>query len=142
MEQKNPIDEARRYYDNAKTILKEKAVKDGDYYTDSKYVKMAGDTAWKGCLIALDSVFDIKKKTRKSIDDYKAEAAKRDKKLLQYVISGYNLMHLCMGYDGEKSYKVSVSGLTEAKNIIDWCEKRCKPLSGLRTPKRKILSIK
>lgn len=45
MEQKNPIDEARRYYDNAKTILKEKAVKDGDYYTDSKYVKMAGDTA-------------------------------------------------------------------------------------------------
>lgn len=32
-------------------------------------------------------------------------------------------MHLCMGYDGEKSYKVSVSGLTEAKNIIDWCEK-------------------
>ena len=44
MEHTNQILEARRYVANAKTILKEKAVKDGDYYTDSKYIKMAGHT--------------------------------------------------------------------------------------------------
>ena len=142
MELKDPIEEAKRYYDNAKTILKEKAIKDGDFYTDSKYVKMAGDTAWKGCLIAMDSVFGIKKKTRKSIDDYKAEASKKDKKLLQYVVSGYNTLHLYMGYDGEKGYKIATFGMDNAKSIISWCEsRRPNALSGIkpkrRTPARK-----
>jgi hypothetical protein len=45
MELKNPIQEAKRYLANAKEILSEKAGKDGNYYSDSKYVKMAGNTA-------------------------------------------------------------------------------------------------
>ena len=32
---------AKRYLDNAKEILREKALKDDGYYQDSKYVKMA-----------------------------------------------------------------------------------------------------
>jgi len=36
MEIQNPILEAKRYLDNAKQILSEKAGKDGDYYSDSK----------------------------------------------------------------------------------------------------------
>ena len=36
MERKNPIEEAKRYLQNAKDILREKAVKDGNSYTDSK----------------------------------------------------------------------------------------------------------
>jgi len=35
---KHPIQEAERYLENAKTILSEKAEKEGDYYSDSKYV--------------------------------------------------------------------------------------------------------
>ena len=42
-ELKNPIKEAERYLQNAKQILSEKAEKDGNYYNDSKYVKMAGN---------------------------------------------------------------------------------------------------
>ena len=45
-ELKNPIYEAECYLQNAREILSEKAGKDGDYYTDRKYVKMAGYTAW------------------------------------------------------------------------------------------------
>ena len=125
MEAKNPILEAKRYLDNAKSILSEKAGKDGDYYSDSKYVRMAGDTAWKGALIALDYIFNLKKTPRQrvSIDDYKAAVAKRNKQLLSTVNSGYNVLHLFMGYDGEKNYKICQTGIGEAQKIIDWCEK-------------------
>lgn len=136
-EKRDPVEEAKRYISNAKEILRDKAIKDGDYYTDSKYVRMAGDTAWKGCLLALDSVLNIKKKTRKSIDDYKAEAAKMDKKLLLIINAGYEVMHLYMGYDGNKSYKVSVAGIETAQNIIKWCEtRRAKTLKGVTTGRK------
>ena len=80
MERKNPIEEAKRYLQNAKDILRDKAVKDGNSYTDSKYVKMAGDTAWKGCLIALDAVFHVReslpKGRRVSVEDYRDRVAR------------------------------------------------------------------
>jgi hypothetical protein len=125
MEAKTTIGEAKRYLANAKEILSEKAGKDGNYYSDSKYVKMAGDTAWKGVLIALEGVFRVKEATKKrvSIDDYKEAIAKRNKQLLTTVNEGYQILHLFMGYDGVKTYKVCQAGLEEAKRIIDWCEK-------------------
>jgi hypothetical protein len=54
-ELKHPIREAERYLQNARQILSEKAEKDGNYYNDGKYVRMAGNTAWNGVLIALDA---------------------------------------------------------------------------------------
>lgn len=122
------IQEAKRYLANAKEILSEKAGKDGDYYSDSKYVKMAGDTAWKGVLIALDTVFEVKKpsKQRVSVEDYKTAIAKRNKQVLTQVNIGYQILHLFMGYDGVLSYSVCKTGIDEAKKIIDWCEKNSK----------------
>jgi hypothetical protein len=124
MEAKNPIQEAKRYLANAKEILSEKAGKDGNYYSDSKYVRMAGDTAWKGALIALDSIFHVKKRSnqRVSVEDYKVAVSKQNRKLLTSVNEGYQILHLSMGYDGTKTYKVCQAGLEEAKRIIDWCE--------------------
>jgi hypothetical protein len=71
MKPSTPISEAKRYLANAKELLKEKAIKDGDYYTDSKYVSMAGDTAWKGVLIALEAVFGIKEIAKTNITEAK-----------------------------------------------------------------------
>ena len=124
METKTPIQEAKRYLVNAQDFLSEKAGKDGDYYTDSKYVKIAGDTAWKGVLIALDAVFHIKKTPgqRVSIEDYKAAVAKRNRQVLKMVNEGYQILHLYMGYDGTTNYKICKAGISEAGKIIDWCE--------------------
>lgn len=99
-------------------------MKDGDYYTDSKYIKRAGHTLWTGCLVALDYALKIKhpKGRRVDIKDYQTAASKRSKKLLTMVNSGYNTMHLYMGYDGEKDYSLSQGGIKTANNIIDWCE--------------------
>lgn len=76
MEKKDPIEEASRYIANARTLLKEHGELNTDTqcYGDAKYVRMAGDTMWKGCLIALDAAFGVKQKAKKGqrvgIDDY------------------------------------------------------------------------
>ena len=120
----NPIAEAKRYLSNAKTILKEKAIKDGDFYTDSKYTRMAGNCMWNGCLIALTYTLNLKisRGQRLDINDFKEAATKRNKKLLNYIVEGYNIMHLYMGYDGTKSVGTISDGVKIMKSIIDWCE--------------------
>jgi len=108
---------------NAEEII-QKAVYDPEInsYTDSKYVKTAGDVLWKGCLIALDAVLFVRKgKGRPSIEKYQEAAAKRDRKLLQFVNNGYNTLHLSMGYDGTKGKKVCDAGFEYANSIIDRC---------------------
>jgi hypothetical protein len=123
MEMKNPIEEARRYVANAEEVIK-KANYDPELnrYSDGKYVKMAGNTLWNGCLIALDALFGIsKRKGRPDIRKYKEEAAKRDKKLLAAISDGYNIMHLTMGYDGILSKNVCNEGFKYANIIIDRC---------------------
>lgn len=123
MEKKDPIEEARRYVANAEGII-EKARYDCETksYLDSKYVKTAGDILWKGCLIALDAVLQVRKgKGRPSIEKYKEAAGKRDRALLKHINKGYDLMHLSMGYDGTKGKKVCDAGFEYANDIIDCC---------------------
>lgn len=123
MESENPIEEARRYVANAEETI-QKAIYDPETksYTDSKYVKTAGDILWKGCLIALDAVLHVRKgKGRPSIEKYKEAAGKRDRKLLQFVNIGYSTTHITMGYDGTKGKKVCDAGFEYANDIIDRC---------------------
>ena len=127
MEINNLIEEARRYVANAKEVI-QKANYDPELkiYTDSKYIKMAGNTLWNGCRIALDAALQIRKgKGRPSIDKYKEAAGKRDRKLLAAIVAGYDTMHLHMGYDGTKNKKTCDSAFEYATAIIDHCEKLC-----------------
>jgi hypothetical protein len=125
MEKKDSIEEARRYVANAEEVIR-KAEYDPELnrYTDGKYVKMAGNTLWNGSLIALDALFGIsKRKGRPDIDKYKDAAWNRDRKLLAYIVDGYETMHLHMGYDGTKIKKTCDVGFELANAIIDRCEK-------------------
>ena len=123
MKKNDPIEEARRYVANAEEVIK-KANYDPELksYTDSKYIKAAGDYLWKGCLIALDAALHVRKgKGRPSIEKYKEAAGQRDRKLLNAVNIGYETMHLYMGYDGNKSRKVCDAGFDFANDIINRC---------------------
>lgn len=121
MELKDPIAEAIRYQENAKQlILDNETIEDG-YYDDGKYVKMAGHAMWTGCLVALDYALKLKTKGRKDIKDYQNAAAKRSKKLLNIITSGYQTMHLWLGYDGSKSVSTMKEGRRLANEIIEWC---------------------
>ena len=128
MEQINPIQEAERYIQNARQMLSEKAGKDGNYYTDKKYVKIAGHTAWCGVLLALDATLNVKegmkKGQRPDIKDYQEAIAKADKKMPRILMNSYDTLHKILGYDGNLRFKIVQDGIEEAQEIIDWASKR------------------
>ncbi|MCX8142626.1 MAG: DUF5618 family protein [Bacteroidia bacterium] len=120
---KEKIENPYNYLENAREILKEKAKKNGEFYTYRKYVKMAGHTAWPGVLLALDHLMDkhhIKIKGRKDVNDYRTFIASINKKMLNYFNSAYEYLHLFMGYDGNLDIITSKHGLDLAQKLIDW----------------------
>ena len=127
MKKKNdPIAEARRYVDNARETLKEKGELNVETkrYEDEKYVRAAGNYLWLGVLMALDAVFHVRKdrRTRVDINNYLEAVGKRDRKLLDYVNDGYDVMHLYMNYDGIQAKDICDTGFRLANTIIDRCE--------------------
>jgi len=126
-ELKHPIREAERYLENAREILSEKAGKYGDYYTDRKYIKIAGHTAWCGVLVALNGVLGIKPGSKgKRIHDfqfYQEAVSKIDNKMNIPLLNSYETLHKVLGYDGNLNYDIVQSGLKEAKYVIAWAEK-------------------
>ena len=121
----DPVLEARRYVKNAKDLLLEKADLDTEtqLYRDPKYIRMAGHTLWYGVLLILDAVFKVtdNKNTRPNFSDYQRAVAQRDLKLLDYVTTGYDVMHLSMGYDGNLAKANCQEGIRLANEIIDRC---------------------
>lgn len=76
---------------------------------------------WTGCLVALDYALKLKTKGRKDIKDYKTAAAKRSKKLVDAITSGYITIHLNLSYDGDKRVSTMKEGRRLADEIIEWC---------------------
>lgn len=129
-ELKNPIKEAERYLQNARQILSEKGEKDGDYYQDSKYVRMAGNTVWNGVLIALDAALNVRKNLKSGqhpdIKDYQNAVAKADKKMTRPLQAAYLSIHQALGYDGNTRYKTVQDALLQGKEMISWASKHYK----------------
>ena len=122
--------EAMRYMDNARECL-QKAQKDGKYYRDVKYVKMACGTAYNGVLKALDGFFILKDieipkgKKRRSIEFYHNNLALLDKKMLNTLNNVYKVLHLWGYYDGIEKVSVIEDGFDEAYTLIN----KIKPLT-------------
>jgi len=116
--------EAIRYMDNAKDCLK-KAKKEDNYYHDQKYVKMACGVAYSGVLVALDGFLMLKGihkpkgKERKSIEYYQSNITKIDKKMLDYLNSAYQVLHLWGYYDGILVASIVKEGFDEAYKVIE-----------------------
>jgi len=116
--------EAIRYMDNAKESLKN-AQKEGKFYQDPKYVKTACGTAYSGLLVALDGYLILKgankpkKNLRKSIEYYQENITKIDRKLLDYLINAYKILHLSGYYDGITAAGTIKEGFNFAYKIIE-----------------------
>ena len=118
------LQEAKRYVENARELLREKAHKEDGYYQDTKYVKLAGHAAYAGVLVALDGLLGKKGKGRKDVDWYKQHLSKLDKRILNSFVGVYDTLHLSMSYDGNPLASVAAAGLQEAETIINWVETR------------------
>jgi hypothetical protein len=116
--------EAIRFMDNAKEYLKN-AKKEGKFYQDTKYVKMACGTACNGVLVAMDGFLILRgikkptKKDRKSIEFYQSHIAKIDRKMLVCLNSAYQLLHLYGYYDGTNNAHVVKAGFDDAYTLIE-----------------------
>jgi len=115
--------EAVRYMDNAKESLKNARKEDG-FYLDKKYVKTACGTAYNGLLVALDGFLQLKDikpkgKERKSIEYYQSNITKIDKKMLNYLNSAYEILHLWGYYDGITDAGMVKRGFDLAYTIIE-----------------------
>src|SRR5665647_993845 len=115
-------EEAIRYMENAKEALK-KAGKEDDLYKDDKYVKTACGIAYCAVLKALDGYLllkEVKKpKGRKSIEYYRDNISKIDRRLMLYLNNAYMTLHLDGYYDGNVSVDTINSGFKSAYLIID-----------------------
>lgn len=125
MPKKDPIEESRRYVDNARKVLRENGQLNLETrrYEDPKYVRAAGNYLWLGVLMALDAVFHVRKdrRTRVDINVYQEVVGQRDRKLLGWLNDGYNTMHLSMTYDGIQAKDTCDLGFRLANEIIDRC---------------------
>ena len=114
--------EAIRYMENAKETLK-KAGKEDDFYKDDKYVKTACGIAYNAVLKALDGYLitkDVKVlKRRKSIEFYRDNIARIDRKLMAHLNNAYTVLHLDGYYDGNVIVDTINSGFKSAYLIID-----------------------
>jgi len=125
---KAPYKEARRYVTNAEELLQSKAGRDNGLYKDKKYVKMAGDIAYKGVLLAVEEWLKSKGverpgKKRPSKEWYQVELSKRHRKLNSLFIVAYDGLHLYMGYDGFPLVRSAKDWMEIAKQIISLCDK-------------------
>lgn len=121
MKQKNPYSKAMRYIENAEEALQKAGVED-KFYIDDKYVRTACGTAYSGMLRGLDFLFEIKgipkKRGRKSIFYYQEILSGLDKKLLNHLNNGYEVLHLYGYYDGGNKVRVIEQGFDDALSII------------------------
>ncbi len=119
----NPVQETKRYFDNAKKILSENTtIKDG-FYSDSKYVKIASNTVYNGILIALDAFAEKKGKKPKNRSDkkfYENLLAQENRKMLTIYNSLYNYLHLFGGYDGDRNVTTFKTGYKLANDLLKW----------------------
>jgi hypothetical protein len=115
-------EEAIRYMENAKETLK-KAGKEDDFYKDDKYVKTACGIAYNAVLKALDGYLllrEVKRpKGRKSIEYYRDNISKIDRRLMLFLNNAYMTLHLDGYYDGNVSVDTINSGFKSAYLIID-----------------------
>ncbi len=58
------LSNAQKILIKAKRILAENAGRDGNFYNNKKYVRMAGKTAWEGVMIGLSEGLKIEKESR------------------------------------------------------------------------------
>ncbi|GHT66966.1 hypothetical protein FACS189452_03790 [Bacteroidia bacterium] len=119
--------EALRYMSNAEETL-QKAGKENNRYLDAKYVSSACGIAYKGVLKALDAWLAIKgapvptkrnkTKRHRSIDMYRYDVGRLDRKMLEHLNIVYDVLHLAGYYDEVQKADIIRSGFEDAYEII------------------------
>jgi hypothetical protein len=110
----NLTEEARRYIENARTILTNKVENEGGFYQDGKYL-------WRVILYS-GSVRYHYCQREKRVERYQRNI--EDGKLKILFNTAYDTLHLVMGYDRNLSVKIAQEGLSLSERIVGYVETR------------------
>lgn len=123
------IQEAERYLNNARELLK-KAGRENGYYKDNKYLRTACGTAYMGALLAAEAYMAkkgkeiVKKKgARRNVNDYIKILATLNKKVLHSFNTAYYVLHITGYYDGELNAKIINVGFEAYEELIEAAKK-------------------
>ncbi|GHU96002.1 hypothetical protein FACS1894156_6470 [Bacteroidia bacterium] len=127
-EQLKSYAEVLRYMRNAEETLL-KSGKDNNRYLDPKYVSTACGIAYKGALKAFDAWLTAKgapiptkrdkTKRHRSIDMYRYDVGRLDKKMLDRLNGVYDVLHLAGYYDEVQDVRIIRAGFAVAYEIIE-----------------------
>lgn len=119
------LEKARQRFENARTILREKANLDDDYYLEKKYVKMAGREAYAGMLLALDKFINVRTSGRRDVYWYEEHLSCAERKVQDTFDSAYRVLYVAMGRKGIGNAEMAEIGIRRAEQVVDWIE--CQP---------------
>jgi len=118
------LEEAKKYFDNAKEILKKSPIEHG-IYMEPKYVKEASAMGYLATLRAIDSYL-LAKGTRPeqlpaSIEEYRKVLSRipHNGKLMAALTVVYQNLHILAYYRGGVDVDMIKSGFARAKEIIE-----------------------
>lgn len=115
------IDKARTQIENAKELLRTNARPEYGLYQNRKYVKKAGNIAYKGLLLSLIELLKQDEKCDKDLVEQ--NLSKLNKKIFADFITAQQVLSKSMGLYGTRSQKLTELGISEAEKIITWVEK-------------------
>ncbi|MDR2554406.1 MAG: DUF5618 family protein [Fibromonadaceae bacterium] len=117
--------EAMHYIANAKDYLQKAGIDEDDRYKSKKYVRTACGTAYLGVLEALNTYLRlknpdvVKSKEPKTIDFYRRNLAKENRKVLSSLNTVYTFLHIDGYYQGVLEMMAIKIGFQRAQEIID-----------------------
>lgn len=113
-----PVEQVQSYIHQARTLLAERAMSEGMYYTDRRHVRQAGRLAWRGVLAALSRWV----KAGASLENYRHAVRLRDPKALVMFNNAHDTLNQVLGTDGNLNVGIVEAGILEAEAVISWTE--------------------
>jgi hypothetical protein len=118
------LEEARKYFENAKETLKKSPIEFG-IYTEPKFVKEASAMGYLAALRAIDSYLLARgtkpERLPASIDEYRMSLRKipHNGKLMAALTVAYQNLHIFAYYRGGVDVEMVKSGLTRAEELVE-----------------------
>ncbi len=114
------LSNAQKILIKAKKILAENAGRDGNFYNNKKYVKIAGKTAWEGVMIGLGEGLKIQEKSDLKV--YQKILA-QNPYYLKLFDNSYETLCWTLGGDGNLDIVIVEEGIRVARELINWSDK-------------------
>jgi Domain of unknown function (DUF5618) len=114
------IMELHQYLNDARNILNQDTERDHKYYSNKKYVRDAGQLALNGIMSAMQEHLDFSKEFNFNL--YQQQIEMVNPYMAKVFANAYDTLTKCLIEDGNLNIIIVEEGLSEAEEIMDWCE--------------------